>query len=561
MTEHVTSQKHGGIMIGTRIAIVGLTFAATFTTILSGEPLFAQQRSSTSTTQQDSILGDDFARDTGAIIVTASRFEDGNLFERVDIPEDSCLANAPALGENEPGFAIDATGMRRVRDLERIRRKTRAGTIYITGGEFVGARMKKARLYNMCFFGTDFSQTDWTGFSGSGLGFIDVDLSGAQMASTKLPYVLIRDTKLAQVDARQADWSYGRLDGGWTGSMRNLDLTGANLTNFRIACGTGQDDGCPTEREGMSLKNADLRRASFYAFFWPEVDLSGARIDQTELALDHLPSLKGARLVGPVVLRSPRRAIMLFPGEVEQLVEGAEQVEGSSDPCEGALAQPALQLICNVPGSKTRSLLASVAQLERRSMAKDGYAQRRAAWISGRNGCLDLPDEDQRINCVVAAYEARQADLRGETGAPSWVSGTGYRLFLSSEAVYPTADGQPGLYGRILPILLDSAVAAVIVKTDGSRFVSAKGVALGGCFFETDRLAYDEANGTLNFARQRRRRSPIMQEPLLSFAGQSATVREEGLARIENCSSRSDFPRLEELELDNNLLESMWERF
>ena len=523
----------------------------------------AAQNSPSAPSSNNSILGDDFARDTGAIIVTASRFKDGNLFETVDVPDDACLANAPRLGENNPGFAIDASGMRRVRDLQRIRRKTRAGTIFITGGKFVGAKLKKAKLYNMCFFGTDFSQTDWTGFSGSGLGFVDVDLSGARMAGARLPYVLIRDTKLAQVDARQADWSNGRIDGGWSGSMRNLDLTGANLTNFRIACGTTALDGCPTEREGISLKEANLRRASFYGFFWPETDLSGATIDQTELALDHLTSLDGARLVGPVVLRSPRRAIMLFPGEVERLVESAQRMEKSAEPCAGAMAEPALQLMCDVPGSQTRSLLSSVASLEQQSMAKAGYAQRRAAWISSRNACLDLSTEDQQIGCIQSAYQARQSYLRGDAGAPNWMNRSGYRLFVSSEVVYPTTGGEPGLYGRILPILLDSAVAAVIVKTDGNGRADAKGIALDGCFFETSGLAYNAEEGTLNFARRtRRRRGRItMQEPLLGFAGQSANVREEGLARFEGCSARADFPRMEALELDNSLLETMWDRF
>ncbi len=540
-------------------AITGLTCAISLSGSLGMNAALAQ---SSETEVEESILGDDFARDTGAIIVTGKRLGD-NLFEQVDVPEDSCLANAPPIGTNEPGFAIDATGMKRVRDLTRIRKKTRAGTIYIKGGSFVGAKMQKARLYNMCFFGTDFSQTDWTGFSGSGLGFVNVDLSGAMMAGAKLPYVLMRDAKLAQVDARQVDWQNGRLDGGWSGSMRNLDLSGANLTNFRIACGSGAADGCPTEREGISLKNANLRRASFYGFFWPDIDLSGAQIDQTELALDHLPSLKGARLVGPVVLRSPRRAIMLFPGEVEQLVEGSSEQANDTDPCGNARLVPALQLACDVPGSSTRALLSSVMELERQSTSKKGYASRRAAWASGRDGCINLETEDQQVSCVIAAYEARQADLRSSTGAPSWVSGSGYRLFVSSEAAYPTAEGQPGLYGRILPILLDSAVAAVIVKTDGSGWASAKGVAVGGCYFEVDGLAYDDADGTLNFARKprRRRAAPIMQEPLLSFAGQSTEVREEGAARIEGCSASGDFPRLEALDLNDNLLESMWERF
>lgn len=92
--------------------------------------------------------------------------------------------------------------MRKVKDLEKIRRKTNAGTIFVSGGNFMGQKLGKAKLYDMCFFNTDFSQTDWTGFSGSGMGFVGANLNGAQMASTTMPYVLFRSTNLAETDAR-----------------------------------------------------------------------------------------------------------------------------------------------------------------------------------------------------------------------------------------------------------------------------------------------------------------------------------------------------------------------
>lgn len=530
---------------------------------LAYEPAGAQPSKSPDAAAEESegLLGDDFARDTGAIIVTGQRQSRGNLFEDVPLPDDSCLANAPEMGSGEPGFTIDASDLRRVRDLERIRKRTRAGTIFVSGGSFVGEKFRKAKLFNMCFFGTDLSQSDWSGFTGTGLGFVDVDLTGATMSGTQLPYVLFRDTKLALVDASNADWQQGQIDGGWSGSLRGLNLARANLTGFRIECGNGSTNGCPTEREGMNLAGANLRRASFHSFFWPDMNLDGARIDQTELGLDHLRSLEGATLVGPIVLRSPRRAIMLFPGEAKDLAEVAERSDNGTDVCADPL-EPAEVLACNAPGSSVRTLLQSVADLTARTAGDPSAEENRAVWIAGRNNCTVLPSEDAQLSCVLQAYRDRQALLRAVAGSPAWLQEPGYRLFLSSEAAYPTSEGRPGLYGRILPILLDSAVAAVIVKSAGDGTVMAKGVALGGCSFEANGLRFDTGKATLNYAtKPRRRRAPELQEALLSLSGNSAEVMEAGLARNGTCTSGDTYPRLKEIELDDALLATIWDRF
>lgn len=515
---------------------------------------------------RDGLLGDQFAEESGAIIVSAQRQPRGNLFEDVPIPPESCLASAPELGAGTPGFTIDGSGMRRVRDLERIRKSTKAGTIFVSGGTFVGQDFRKARLDNICFFNADFSQTDWTGFAGTGLGFINVDLTGANMASTRLPYVLLRDTRLRLVDGRSASWPNGQIDGGWTGSLSALDLTGADLTGFRIVCGTSAQDGCPTDRDGMSLAGANLRRASFHSFYWPDINLNGARIDQTELGLDHLRALDGALLVGPVVLRSPRRAIMLFPGEVQQLAEVAQRGDDAMGVCQGVL-EPAEALICAAPGSAVRTLIESVADLTARSggtpaAANSARVNSARVWGASREACMTLPAEDARLACVIEAYRAHDAALRSEAGTPAWIGTPGYRLFLSSEAAYPTARCSPGLYGKILPILLDSAIAAVIVRIADQGVIAAKGQALGGCSFGAGKLQFDAASASLNVVtRPRTRRLPPEVYPLVVLAGRSARVVEQGLARFPGCTVDSGFPRLEEITLDETLLAVIWERF
>jgi uncharacterized protein YjbI with pentapeptide repeats len=524
---------------------------------------------------QGGLLGDEFAEDNGAIIVIGQRPGEGNLFEPVETPKDSCLANAPRLGARQPGFTIDAARFKKIKQLEQVRRKTPAGTIFVSGGNFVGADLRKAKLYNMCFFGTDFSQSDWTGLKAEGLGFVGVDLTGAQMADSHLPDVLLRDTKLALVNAAGARWMQGRLDGGWEGSLRGLDLSKADLTDFRIVCGTTAQDGCPIERGEILLTGANLRRASLAGFYASDLDLTEARIDQTELALDHLALLKGAKLAGPVVLRSARRAVMLFPQEVARLVEVAE----ASDAALAACADPqpadgAMAVMCAQPGSAPRALLRSVALLERAAEARPDYVAAHKAWAERRDSCLTLPDADEQPACLTEAYRTRQSTLRSVLGKPAWVGEPGYRLFLSREAAFPTDRDEPGLYTRILPVLLDTAVAAVIMRTDERGAITAKGIATGGCAFEVGGLSYDVATAQLALAarpapvargrRGSRRAAPPQPAagPLIAVGERTAEVLGEGLERASpNCPGDNPFPPLEEIALDDRMLGEIWERF
>ena len=502
-----------------------------------------------------SVLGDEFARETGAIIVTGNRLGEDNLFEPVEHSAESCLKNAPALGGNDPGFTIDASGLTKVRELERIRRKTRAGTIFVSGGSFVGADFRQAKLYNMCFFGTDFSQTQWFGTSAAGLGFVGVDLTGADMRNSNLPDVLFRNANLSLVKASKAKWKQGRLDGGWEGSLRELDLADADLTYFRFVCGVSAVDGCSLERSGISMVRANLRRASLHSFFSDDLDLTDARIDQSELSLDHLALLDDAKLVGPVVLRSLRRAVMLFPGEVTRLSQAKQPGMQVCEPAEpnaqiGFSTQPtALVVACNVPGSTMRNLLQSVALLEEEAKDTADYASQRAIWEQGRDACLAFNNGDQQIGCISNSYRSRQITLRTALGKPDWLADGSYRLFLSREAAFPTDKGAPGLYSRVLPVLLDRASAAVIVRSDGQGGLEAKGIAVDGCYFEESNLAYDIEQAKIGFAAERRNRRksvPQVEEPLLNIAGRSARVESKGLERSAGpCASAIPFPLLE----------------
>jgi uncharacterized protein YjbI with pentapeptide repeats len=520
------------------------------------------------------LLSDDFASDSGAIIVIGKRPGEGNLFEAVETPKTSCLASAPPLGAKAPGFTIDASRFKKAKQLEAVRRKTREGTIFVSGGTFVGADLRKLKLYDMCFFGTDFSQSDWTGLAAPGLGFVDVDLTGAQMKDTHLPDVLLRDTRLELVNAAGARWMQGRLDGGWEGSLRGLDLTNADLTDFRFACGSAAKDGCAVARSGMVMTGANLRRASLATFHAGDLLLTGARIDQTELALDHLVLVRDARLAGPVVLRSAGRAVMLFPQEVARLAEVSAAHDPVSADCTQTVSDnAAVASICALPGSEPRDLMRSVAQLEASTRVQPDFAAKQKAWHERRDGCMALPDADEQPACLKEAYRARLGALRMALGTPQWLREPGYRLFLSREAAFPTDRDEPGLYAKILPVLLDSAAAAVILRTDGKGGIAAKVVARSACGFDVNGLVYDVASAhlgmptkapTVRGRRPARRAAPAATPAaaLVAISTSSATVLDEGLARVsDKCADANPFPQLDEVTLDNDLLDEIWDWF
>lgn len=518
--------------------------------------LFATSPIAAQEVVQDTTEGerfDDLGAQVGAIVVTGKRLGD-DLFEAVPIPESTCLAASPALGAEEPAFAIDASRMRKISDLEKVRKRTREGVIFVKGGSFVGADLEGARLQDMCFFGTDFSQSDWRKFSGRGMGFVSVNLSGAQMAGAQMPYILLRDANLSDVNAQGANFQFGRLDGGWSGSVRNLVLDQADLTSFKIVCGSTQADGCPADRSGLSLKGANLRRASIYSFLLPDIDLTETLVDQTELGMDHLTHIDGARLIGPVIVRSDRRAMMLFPVEARGLGKASTAAVPVDRRCDNPQS-PADRAVCAVPGSEMRALVREIASLEGKVSGRPNFARARAQFETTRDTCLTKA-EDLRAPCLLAAYGERSRSLRAQAGPPEWVREPGYRLFMSSEAAIGRGGTAP-IYGRILPILLDSANSILLVKVHPRGRIDAKGFGEGGCSFEATNLRYDPTTGNLVIPARRGSGTP-----LVTLTGGEAQVSREALTGANGgCGPSGSFARMREIELDETLLGELYLSF
>lgn len=529
------------------------------------------------------------AEDSGPIVVTANRIG-GDLFPAAGVPATACLAAAPPLGAARPGFAIDGATIKGAKGLEKLRKKTKSGTIFVTGGKFSGERFdRKTVLSDICFFGSDFSKSDWRGFVGSGLGFVDSNLSGADLSGARLPFVLLRDVTLAAANATGADWSNGRLDGGWKGSLKGLKLDNAALRGFRIECGTGERDGCPVEREGLSMRGTDLTKASLYPFALPDIDMTGAVVDQTEIGIDHLGRIGAAKLNGSIVVRSRRRAAMFFPGEATRLAKslaalssgatGSVRTAAAGRACANA-ATPVDRAVCAVPGSEMPTLVEEVALLE--SAAPRAAAPRpargrgrarvrsvpgdngRAAWNAERAACL-TKGEDQD-DCLLEAYRARRLALLGAGGRPVWLNDRGPMLFVSADVPVATEAAGDPLFDRLRPIMLDAAQSVVMLNIDAAGGIVAKGHTLGGCSLDTGGLAFNPANGAIGIVSTR---ASINGTGLLMISGDQMRVLEQGMSAVAGtsmadaiyCRSGASFAAMRRVRLEPAALNELWERF
>ena len=498
------------------------------------------------------------------VIITAPRIG-GDLFPPQAVPDGACLTSAPELGTKMPGFAIDGRTIKKARDLANLRRKMDAKTVFVSGGSFRGESLAKIKLSNICFLGTDFAGSDWRGVTASGLGFVDADLSAAKMAGARLPFVLFRNAKLAGVDATGADFRFGRFDGGWDGSVRDWTLTRAGLRGFRFECGATKLDGCPIDREGVALTGADLTRASLFAFPVSDLDLAGTTIDATELSLPQTTALPTANLMGPVIVRSRRRATIFFPFEVPRLREaalaGGEDV-GSTGPANCA-GDAVAQAICASGDPMLKDLAAEVAALEAKAPARTGRARGRgrraaAAPVTTRASAdaalaACLTGGEDTADCLTRALNARREALGGAGARPAWTQEAGVLLFVSDDVPPPPSGQGDPLFGRLQPVLLDSAQSVALLKVDGGGGVQAKGQALGGCQLDAAQLSYDAGRGGL---------ATPDGTMLLKVTGQrmrsASEPQQTGPLR---CRPGASFATMRRVPLDQESLRTLWDAF
>ena len=498
------------------------------------------------------------------------------LFPVAPAPQDSCMAQSGAVGDTRAyANAVDGSSFNKPGKLEDLRKKQKSGLIFVRGGNFEGTKLSKEKLYNMCFIDANFRYTDWEGFDGYGLGFVNSDLTGARLTKSKMHWTLFRDAVLADVDAQGADLSGGRLDGGWQGSMKKLNLNDANLTGFRVECGYGAQDGCSLDRQGLSLRGANLTKASFYAFDFPDVDVTDAIVDQTEIGLQHIARLTGARLTGPVVVRSHNRAAIYSPAEYARirgaLVAGSQGFATADCKAEQNVIKKA---VCTAPGTELRRLNREVAALDEDILARNRrHAADQRAWEDGLAAkCAPRAGEDI-ADCVKTEYRARRDVLVSKAGSPHWLRPGQYALFIASDAPLSGELLRSDLFLRARPVLFDSAASKVVVKVERNGRLAAKGNAMGGCVLHAPDLSFDRASGWISGggapATRTRRAEPGI--PVLQAIGDRLEVYRGGNNMSADgtiapnpyvrCGPQGSFTLMQLVPLPQHELEQIWTAF
>ncbi len=495
------------------------------------------------------------------------------LFPSPPPPPDSCIARVGPVGDTSAfANAIDGSKFKDIGKLEDLRKKQKSGTIFVRGGNFEGEKIKKRRLHDMCFIDANFRYTNWEDFRGSGLGFINTDMTGSKLVSSQMSYTLFRDGILTDVDATGVDLSNSRLDGGWKGSMRNLVLNQANLTGFRVECGYTPENGCPFDRQGLKLAGANLTKASFYAFDFPDVDLTGAILDQTEIGLQHMARLSGARLVGSMVVRSHNAAAIYMPVEYARirraLMAGTEGM--ASFDCAG-VASPVKKAICTSSGSELRRLDRELATLNQDiSRRNRAFAADRQSWeASVERKCAGLPTDDI-AECLKVEYRTRREQLIGRAGAPEWLRPGQYALFLASEAPISEEFLKSELFLRVRPVLFDSSPSRVMVHVERNGRITAKGAAMGTCQLYGTDLQFDRSTGWISGGgtpgTRRRPGTPGM--PVLQAIGDELNVYRNGTMASNNgdtrpspyvrCGQQGSFTLMQKVPLPQEELAQIW---
>ncbi len=491
-------------------------------------------------------------------------------------PQDSCIAQSGVVGDTRAyANAVDGSSFNKPGKLEDLRKKQKSGTIFVRGGNFEGTKLGKEKLYNMCFIDANFRYTNWEGFDGYGLGFINSDLTGARLTKAKMHWTLFRDVTLTDADASAADLSGGRLDGGWQGSMKNLNLNDANLTGFRVECGYTAQNGCPLDRQGLSLRGANLTKASFYAFDFPDVDVSNATVDQTEIGLQHVARLSGAKLVGPVVVRSHNSAAIYLPAEYARirgaLMAGAGGAASASCKTEQNVIKKA---ICVTPGTELRRLSREVAELDQDIIARNRrHAADQRTWESSVTAKCGTLAGDEIGECLKTEYRLRREALVSKAGSPRWLRPGQYALFIASEAPLSEEFLRSELFLRVRPVLFDSAASRVMVKVERNGRVTAKGSAMGVCQLNAPDLSFNRASGWISGgatpATRTRRAEPGI--PVLQAIGDRLEVYRGGNNMTADgtlapnpyvrCGPQGSFTLMQLVPLSQGELEQLWNIF
>lgn len=468
--------------------------------------------------------------------------------------------------------------------MEKLRKKAKDGrTIVIEGGDFTDYDFRKAKLHNICFRGVKLTNTDWSGASMAGMGFIDTDLSGAVFTGALMRGALFRTTTLAGVDATAADFSEGRLDGGWNASIKNLKLDLAKMNGFKFICGTRAVDGCPFDRQGISARNADFSGVLFSGFALWGANVSGAIFDGADMNVDDVGQIVGGAEPNVINVRH-RNMSTLVDGPVAMALAGAL---ATTNTVANQCANPPGALETALCEDKTGTLRAFASDIVR--MAATGTPEKRknvVAFERGRDACLAGPAAT-RTACLTNVYRLRRNGLLATTAPMTWMKKAGRILFSSNDlALTAGATLQPSWPG-IAQVLVRLSPSYMLARVEGPKRLVVRGIATDGekaaCSLDViaspgsagnftvpvilppkirpgAKISVASATDITVTSNVKRKTTPM---PLFRVAGEQAILiqaQDDGTApvRVPICNGTVAFGAMQRLPIDEMTFETLW---
>lgn len=428
------------------------------------------------------------------------------LLEELDFPSDEAPAIPQAARLPAAAFASPDAFARAVGAVG-------GKPVLIAGADLRGWDMRAPgrALPNLCFVRSNLAGSRWDDIDLPGSAFVRSELSGARFDFARLPGVLLRDSRLAGTIMRMADLTGGSLDGGWfadlsqiTGSEEtasSLDgwvLQGADLTDFKFACGIEVYNGCPLERSVVLVK-ARLTGTDFSAFpGWGGFAVAEAILDRTVIAPDQVRYFAEARQLGPLILAGADERLALGLEETRTLIAGyraaADDDNTPSFACDRAQA-PAERLVCSEEGrdaglaQRDRQLAAAFAAV--RDARPDALAEQRE-WLVSRNRC-------ETIECIAESYDQRLAVLLGQAGMPAWLQPDKPALFVEASVVPRLGSEQAALLAKVSPVLVAAADQGIVVTRKADGTLDAVGQSIGAnahiCTLDVSGLQMDPKTG------------------------------------------------------------------
>ena len=406
-------------------------------------------------------------------------------------------ASSSGAGSSAAIKIHDGTAITSPKQIARYAQEAGDKTIIIKGGNFSGWTFAGMKLSNICFVESDLSQSDWSEATAPGLGFIGSNVEAANMSGAKMPDILIRSSVFAGIDASGADWTSGKLDGGWDGNVEKLNLDSADLTGFRFSCGITVSDGCPMSRSGISARDAKLAFSDWSSFDLYDADMTGALLNQTVISPRQMTDFRNARAMGAIFLAGADEKVMVLPETWMTLMASAltaAQNDAPSFKCGGSLTAIEKE-ICG-DGSLRQYDRQMAALYKKARKGRRAVVNSQKAWLERRNSCAA---DQYPGDCLRQAYDRRVGELIGLLGEGDWLLPGEEALFL--EEVLPLDDDvvQSPSYVQLIPVLAGEARSSLWVKRAVDGSIEATGDAVGAnahlCSLQAKGLRFDPATG------------------------------------------------------------------